>query len=264
LKVELTQDVGLKTKAGSILWHKTGDILVVSHKTGSTLLLKKKVKQIFSPPVQFQSKMLGETVWLINDQSQFESLIKRGVEGAIFTSYEYYLLGGMDKKNRNRMLEIKKFFQDSVILDIGAASGINRTESDTEGGDTMKRNDAFPSKYVSKEDLDKPRTWTIREIEMEEIRIEDDRESKPVCYFAEQDSKPLILNTTNWGLIEEFLGEESNNWAGKRIELYRENNVMFGKKKVGGVRVRKPSGMFFDSTRAEKVLSTETSEQVPF
>lgn len=101
----------------------------------------------------------------------------------------------------------------------------------------MKRNDAFPSKYLSKEDVEPPITATIEDVGMEKFDGDKGEEYKPVMTFRE-DVKPCILNNTNWGTIEEAYGEDSDNWAGKRITLYCDPNIMFGKKKTGGIRIR--------------------------
>ena len=104
----------------------------------------------------------------------------------------------------------------------------------------MKRNEAFPSKYISKEDLPEPRMFTVEDVQMEVFDDDEGQKSKPVMYFADEDSKPFIVNGTNWLTIEGMYGEDSDNWKGKPITLFNDPSVMFGKKRVGGVRVRIP------------------------
>lgn len=106
----------------------------------------------------------------------------------------------------------------------------------------MKRSDAFPSKYVSKDDVETPVVWTIAKVEKVEMDADDGgKKSPPVIFFTEQESKPLILNNSNWMTIEDAYGDDSDRWTGKQIELFKDPSVMFGGKRVGGVRVRKPS-----------------------
>lgn len=105
----------------------------------------------------------------------------------------------------------------------------------------MKRSEAFPSRYVSKDEVETPVTWTITGVG--KVEMDDDngeKKSPPVMTFSDAGSKPLILNNTNWMVLEDLYGEDSDKWIGKTIELYKEPNVMFGNKRVGGVRVRKP------------------------
>ncbi len=107
----------------------------------------------------------------------------------------------------------------------------------------MKRSEAFPSQYVSKDDVEVPKAWTIETIAPVEMPSDDGSKTKspPVMFFHEADAKPLILNNTNWMTIEDLYGPESNEWKGHKIELYNDPSVMFGNKRVGGVRVRKPA-----------------------
>jgi hypothetical protein len=105
----------------------------------------------------------------------------------------------------------------------------------------MKRSDAFPSKYLGKDDVDPPRLGTISSVRIDTLKSDDGAENKPVMYFREEVLKPLILNNTNWTICEEAYGEDSDTWAGKKLELYHDPTIMFGKKRVGGVRVRIPA-----------------------
>lgn len=105
----------------------------------------------------------------------------------------------------------------------------------------MKRSDAFPSRYISKEDVATPIRATIDTVRFDTIKGDTADEDKPVIYFRDG-VKPMILNNTNWMTIEDAYGPESDNWTGKTIELYCDPGVMFGGKRVGGVRVRVPNG----------------------
>ena len=105
----------------------------------------------------------------------------------------------------------------------------------------MKIRDMFPSKYLSKEDLTKSRVLTIESVVMEEVESEDGKVEKPVCYWKEKDSKPLILNRTNGEVLRERCGDDSEQWIGKQIEVYVDLSIRFGNKKIGGIRVRLPS-----------------------
>lgn len=106
----------------------------------------------------------------------------------------------------------------------------------------MRRGDAFPSRYLGQTDLERPTTATIADVRKEEVQGEHGTEDKAVMFFMEEDIKPMILNHTNWTACEDAYGEDTEDWTGKPIELYVDPGVMFGKKKVGGVRVRIRSG----------------------
>lgn len=102
----------------------------------------------------------------------------------------------------------------------------------------MKRSDAFPSTYLSKDDVAIPIILTIAEVQHVTLKGDNGDEQKVAAYFVEPDSKPFILNNTNWMVLEDAFGEDSDLWKGKSIELFKDPSVMFGGKRVGGVRVR--------------------------
>jgi hypothetical protein len=77
-------------------------------------------------------------------------------------------------------------------------------------------------------------------VEIEEVQNEDGKEDKPILYFTNAEFKPLILNKTNATTLEEAFGSDSKNWEGNLIELYVDPNVSFGKKRLGGIRIRIP------------------------
>ena len=103
----------------------------------------------------------------------------------------------------------------------------------------MKRGNAFESKYLGKEELLQPVRSTIANVYQKQIDGENNqKETKCVLSFGDAGIKPLIVNLTNWTTLEAMYGEESDNWRGKPIEVYVDPSVMYGKKMVGGVRVR--------------------------
>lgn len=103
----------------------------------------------------------------------------------------------------------------------------------------MKPNDAYPSKYL-KADFDVPEdgmlVLTILDIRLELIGQGKDAQNKPVIYFHETD-KGLVLNKTNWKLIDQALGtDETDDWEGRKIALY-STDVQFGQDMTRGIRV---------------------------
>jgi hypothetical protein len=104
----------------------------------------------------------------------------------------------------------------------------------------MKMNDLFPSNFLKKEDLAAgPKAVPIGHVAQEEIQGDGGKELKPVLHFAHT-LKPLILNMINYQSIAALYGDETDGWPGKVIEAYADPNIMFGPKRVGGVRVRAP------------------------
>lgn len=103
--------------------------------------------------------------------------------------------------------------------------------------------DEFFGEYLKSEDLrGKPDlTVTIKEVKVESVGRGDQADDKPVVYFQELE-KGLCLNQVNASAVSEVVGsKEIESWPGKRVTLYVDPNVMFGGKRVGGIRVRVPN-----------------------
>jgi hypothetical protein len=93
------------------------------------------------------------------------------------------------------------------------------------------------SKYLNKADLaDGPAVVTVDSVLDEEVG--EEREIKPVLYFRE-DVKPWIANMSGLEDIAAISGsEDTDDWAGTRLEIYVDPSIKFGGKRVGGIRVR--------------------------
>ncbi len=104
----------------------------------------------------------------------------------------------------------------------------------------MKRGDAFKSTYLAKNDVTRPLVLTIADVKLETVGQGSDAEEKAVAHFV-GDAKPMVLNLYNWAVCEEAYGNDSEFWRGKSVEVYVDPAVMFGGKKVGGLRLRMPS-----------------------
>lgn len=106
----------------------------------------------------------------------------------------------------------------------------------------MKRSQVFPTTFLGKDDVQAPFCTVIRDVRMEKIKGENGEEDKAVLHFADQQIKAMIINSTNWTTLEDAYGEDSDMWRGKQVEIYIDPSVMFGGRRIGGLRVRIPSG----------------------
>ena len=104
----------------------------------------------------------------------------------------------------------------------------------------MKRSQAFRSRYLAQADVVRPVLAMIATVTMEQVRDDGGMVAKTVMTFANDEIKPMILNGINWSICEAAFGAESDDWCGKVIEIYADPNVMYGRERVGGVRVRIP------------------------
>lgn len=105
----------------------------------------------------------------------------------------------------------------------------------------MKRSEAFPTKYLSKDDIHAPTIGVIERIVNETLGTGDDQEIKPIMYFSSGLPKPMVVNNTNWTNVEAVYGDESDNWIGKPIEVWVDPSVVYGGKRIGGLRLRAPA-----------------------
>lgn len=92
--------------------------------------------------------------------------------------------------------------------------------------------------WLKQDDIPKPVLVTITNFEFE--KVDEAKMPKLVVYFKEF-HRGLILNNTNIEAIKECCGSpDAEKAIGTQIVLYSDPNVMFGSKKVGGLRLRKP------------------------
>lgn len=107
----------------------------------------------------------------------------------------------------------------------------------------MKKSQAYPSGYLSQDDVRAaPVQAIITDVRIETVGGGDRAEEKPVMHFQEKELKAFVFNQTNWAILEDAYGLDSDDWRGKPLELYLDPGVKFGRETVGGVRVRIPSG----------------------
>lgn len=96
-----------------------------------------------------------------------------------------------------------------------------------------------PSKYIKgAEFLGKDVTYTIKSVRREELEKDDETtESKGIIYFSDE-AKGWVSNVTNTKALVAMFGTETDNWIGKRVTLWFDENVRAFGDKVGGIRVR--------------------------
>ena len=98
------------------------------------------------------------------------------------------------------------------------------------------------NKYLKQSNIDAERgnLVTIKSVKSVNIaRDGEPPEQRYAMYFAEF-SKPLLLNSTNIQFLIEKLGNETEEWRDCRIVIWIDENVNYGGKRVGGLRLRMP------------------------
>lgn len=102
----------------------------------------------------------------------------------------------------------------------------------------MKKSEALPGKNFRGADLDGQELLLVMS-HVERESVGDEEDVKPVLHFIGE-PRGLVLNGINWDTIAACYGDDSDDWAGKKIKIWFDPNVMFGPKRTGGVRVRTP------------------------
>ncbi len=96
------------------------------------------------------------------------------------------------------------------------------------------------SKYLKTSDVPDPVIVTIRGVKQVNVAREDQEpEFKWAIKFAEF-QKPMVLNSTNLKIAAKVLASDNTDeWTGKEIVLYTDENVSFGGELVGGLRFKR-------------------------
>jgi hypothetical protein len=108
-----------------------------------------------------------------------------------------------------------------------------------------KISDMTSSKYLKKSDVVPDRVLTFTRFVYENVaKSNEPPEKKWVAYF-DGEEKGLVLNKTNLKRAAAAMGSDNtDDWVGKSIVAYFDENVEFGGDLVGGIRLRaaKPAG----------------------
>lgn len=129
-----------------------------------------------------------------------------------------------------------------------------------------RTSDMLDSKYLKQSDVPDPVIVTITKVGRVNIAKEGEKEQlKWAIRFTEFD-KPMLLNSTNIKLLEKFLGsDDTDDWTGKEIVLYTDENVTFGGDIVGGLRFKRnqPEPTRRAPAQAGKPVA-EMDDDIPF
>jgi hypothetical protein len=109
-------------------------------------------------------------------------------------------------------------------------------------------NDFLGGNYLKKEDLSGPTTVTVTDVWSEAVL---NAERRKLIVSFEEFEKPLILNKTNTRLLVKIFGtSDTASWRGQ-ITLYVENDVEYGGRVVGGIRLHRARVVNGHAKRAE-------------
>jgi len=126
----------------------------------------------------------------------------------------------------------------------------------------MKISEMLASNWLRKEDLSDPvggEVFTIRKL-TEEL-VGQDQQSKWAVHWKERDVAPLLLNKTNLRILAAMLGDDTDGWLGKEVEVYHDPSISYAGQLVGGLRVRPPRP---PKPRARQPRGELPDDDVPF
>jgi hypothetical protein len=124
--------------------------------------------------------------------------------------------------------------------------------------------DLSESKYLKQGDCDPAILVTIAGYEYQDVSLETSPKAMKYILHFEEDVKPLVLNQTNGVIIQSVVGSDDlDEWGGKKIVLYRDPNIMFSGKLVGGIRARAPKNEAAPPTKEEFDKAYDPNQQPP-
>ena len=125
----------------------------------------------------------------------------------------------------------------------------------------MKRSELFPSRFLRCADLQgRPQTVTITEVNLEDVG--DDGKQKPVIYFRGK-VKGLVCNATNFDVIADAVGDETDDWVNLPIEIY-PTKVNFKGQLTDAIRVRIPQAKPAPAPKPAPALAEALDDEIPF
>jgi hypothetical protein len=103
--------------------------------------------------------------------------------------------------------------------------------------------DLKESRFLKQSEVDPPVLVKITNYKEVNVAKEGADPELRWCLTFDALEKPMTLNSTNGQIIAAIVGSgEFEDWVGKQIVLYRDPNVSFAGKLVGGIRCRAPKG----------------------
>jgi len=85
----------------------------------------------------------------------------------------------------------------------------------------MNLNDEFPSRWLTGDEIEDPRTVTISEVELVEFdsRERPGQKDRKVALHFKGEEKGMVCNTGMRKIVMGFYGPDTNDWIGKKIRI---------------------------------------------
>ena len=142
-------------------------------------------------------------------------------------------------------------------------------------GDTMRRFGESESNYLKGSDLLQPNgTYAAVSVVIETVTVEAvgmEKNERYILYFRGKE-KGMVLNNTTENFLNDTFGEPHDStieavsaaFSGQFVQIFFHPTVMFGKKKVGGLRLRAVPATAAPAPRKRAAPAKQVQEPEPF
>lgn len=133
----------------------------------------------------------------------------------------------------------QEYFEGGHCLSSGNGNGFAPSSEPNKEPEMAKISEMLPSNYLKQSDFPEDYIVTIREVSRKNIAMDGKpAEYKWLAHFEEFE-KPMVLNATNIQLLGKACkSDDTDDWTGKQVIVYVDENVSFGGELVGGLRIR--------------------------
>jgi len=122
---------------------------------------------------------------------------------------------------------------------------------------------AFPSKFLSAADIERPYDATIENVDFDEVGTDDKPERKLVATFKDEGCRPIVLNKTRCEVLEELAGTPDYDlWAGTRVRI-SQGTTRYAGKRVPCIDFSKPNAPARPASPAQRVVPKRATVPPP-
>jgi hypothetical protein len=121
------------------------------------------------------------------------------------------------------------------------------------------------SSYLRKEDFPSPEILTISEVCEEEVTAPGKKPKKKLIIRFEEIEKGMVCNMTNGDVLFEITGcEYPDDWVGVRVMVWHDPSVPYAGKRIGGLRLRKPTPAELGKVEELAEIPAEEAAESPY
>jgi hypothetical protein len=102
----------------------------------------------------------------------------------------------------------------------------------------MKLDDVLTSKYLKISDFPRPALVTVTQCERANVAQKDEAPEYKLVVHVREFDKGFVVNSTNAKRLFKWLGNDTDEWTGKKFVLFNDEDVEYAGKVTGGLRVR--------------------------